>query len=82
MRVLRFLGLFLRARGVDIADRRAGFKVFDVCNNAYPLFFVRVPRILMLVYCVFIVFRAGSKVLDAGKTKYHRYKCGFKGIGK
>ena len=44
------------------------------------LIFVRVPRFLTLVYCVFIVFRAGSKVFDAGKTYPHWYPCGFQGF--
>ena len=44
VRVLKVFGLKVFARGVDSADRRAGFKVFDVCNDANPLCFVRVPR--------------------------------------
>ena len=44
MRVLRVFGLLLEARGRETADRRAGFKVFGVCNDANPLCFVRVPR--------------------------------------
>ena len=41
-------GLKVLARGVDIVDRRSGFKVFGVCNDANPLCFVRVPRFLMV----------------------------------
>ena len=37
-------GLKVLARGADIVDRRAGFKVFGDCNDANPLCFVRVPR--------------------------------------
>ena len=44
VRVLMVFGLKVLARGVDIVDRRAGFKVFGVCNDANPLCFVRVPR--------------------------------------
>ena len=62
MRVLRDFGLFLKVRGHDFADRRAGFKVFDVCGNANSLFSMRVPRLLMLVKHMFIFVRAGSKV--------------------
>ena len=54
-------GLKVLARGVDIVDRRAGFKVFGVCNDANPLCFVRVPCFLMCVGLVFIVFFAGFK---------------------
>ena len=45
VRVLMVFGLKVLARGVDIVDRRAGFKVFGVCNDANPLCFVRVPRL-------------------------------------
>ena len=44
VRVLMVFGLTVVHRGVDIVDRRAGFKVFGVCNDANPLCFVRVPR--------------------------------------
>ena len=37
-------GLKVLARGADIVDRRAGFKVFGVCKDAAPLCLVRVPR--------------------------------------
>ena len=33
VRVLRVLGLLLKARGHETADRRAGFKVFDVVRT-------------------------------------------------
>ena len=36
VRVLMVFGLKVLARGVDIVDRRAGFKVFGVCNDANP----------------------------------------------
>ena len=45
VRVLKVFGLKVLSRGVDIVDRRAGFKVFGVCNDANPLCFVRVPRL-------------------------------------
>ena len=44
VRVLMVFGLNLVSRGVDIADRRAGFKVFAWCVHVNSLFFLRVPR--------------------------------------
>ena len=45
VRVLRVFGLFLRARGHDFADRRAGFKDFGSCDISFRQQLMRVLRI-------------------------------------
>ena len=57
-------GLNLVPRGVDIADRRAGFKGFAWCVHVNSLFFLRVPRFCLLVKHTHVVLRAGSKVVQ------------------
>ena len=44
VRFFEVFGLKVVTRGVDIVDRRAGFKVFGVFNDANPLCFVWVLR--------------------------------------
>ena len=45
VRVLMVFGLNLAPRGVDIADRRAGFKVFGLCCIPLKQHLVRVLKV-------------------------------------
>ena len=58
---------------------RAGSKVLNGLTSA-SMFFVRVPRFLMLVKNTLIDIRAGSKVFDACVLCVHCFSCGFQGF--
>ena len=58
----------------------AGSKVCDACAFDLPLCFVRVPRFLMFVKHIVVVFRAGGKVSDACELSFHCLPCGFQGF--
>ena len=45
MRVLRVFGFFLKPRGHDFADRRAGLEDFGSCDISFRQHLMRVLRI-------------------------------------
>ena len=62
MRVLRDFGLFLKPRGRETADRRAGFKDFGSCDISFWQHLMRVVRIFDVCMIQIAIPRAGSKV--------------------
>ena len=62
MRALRDFGLFLKARGHDFADRRAGFKDFGSCDISFRQHLMRVLRIFDVCMMQIAIPRAGFRV--------------------
>ena len=62
MRVLRVFDVFLKARGHDFADRRAGFKDFGSCDISFGQHLVRVLSIVDVCMIQIAIPRAGFKV--------------------